>query len=186
MDCSLPGSSVHGIFQARILEWVAIFSSRVSSQPRDRTQVSCIARGLLTIWAIMEVIVSLVPMIEGQFICHRLQKFLRIWPKIFSSIICKISPSHPSQVKPPAAGIGARNISASLDLRACMCGDLSLPDSVLWCRLLWSHTLPPTHPRPGGALLGAARHSPYWTGTACSDIHTSNRAYGPAVMHSGL
>ena len=41
-DCSLPGSSVHGIFQARILEWVAISFSRGSSQPRDRTQVSCI------------------------------------------------------------------------------------------------------------------------------------------------
>ena len=36
MDCSLPGSSVHGTFQARILEWVAISSSRGSSQPRDQ------------------------------------------------------------------------------------------------------------------------------------------------------
>ena len=35
MDCSLPGSSVHGILQARILEWVAVFFSRGSSQPRD-------------------------------------------------------------------------------------------------------------------------------------------------------
>ena len=35
MDCSLPGSSVHGIFQARILEWFAISFSRRSSQPRD-------------------------------------------------------------------------------------------------------------------------------------------------------
>ena len=42
-DCSPPGFSVHGIFQARILEWVAVFFSRGSSQPRDRTQVSCIA-----------------------------------------------------------------------------------------------------------------------------------------------
>ena len=41
MDCSPPGSSVHGILQARILEWVAIFSSRGSSQPRDRTHASC-------------------------------------------------------------------------------------------------------------------------------------------------
>ena len=40
MDCSLPGSSVHGIFQARILEWVAISFSRGSSRPRNRTQVS--------------------------------------------------------------------------------------------------------------------------------------------------
>ena len=44
MDCS-PGSSVHGILQARILEWVAMPSSRGSSQPRDRTQVSHIAGG---------------------------------------------------------------------------------------------------------------------------------------------
>ena len=42
IDCSLPGSSVHGIFQAIILEWIAISFSRGSSQPRDRTQVSCI------------------------------------------------------------------------------------------------------------------------------------------------
>ena len=42
MDCSLPGFSVHGISQARILEWVAMPSSRESSQPRDRTHVSCL------------------------------------------------------------------------------------------------------------------------------------------------
>ena len=42
MDYSLPGSLVHGIFQARVLEWVAISFSRGSSQPRDRTCVSCI------------------------------------------------------------------------------------------------------------------------------------------------
>ena len=42
MDCSPPGSSVHRILQARILEWIAMPSSRGSSQPRDRTQVSCI------------------------------------------------------------------------------------------------------------------------------------------------
>ena len=43
MDCSPPGSSVHEIFQARILEWVAISFSRESSHPRDRTRVSCTA-----------------------------------------------------------------------------------------------------------------------------------------------
>ena len=51
MDSSLPGSSVHGIFQARILEWVAISFSRGSSQPRDWTQVSHIAGRHFTIWA---------------------------------------------------------------------------------------------------------------------------------------
>ena len=48
IDCSPPGSSVHGILQARILEWVAISFSRESSQPRDWTWVSCIAGGFLT------------------------------------------------------------------------------------------------------------------------------------------
>ena len=43
MDCSPLGSSVHGILQARILEWVAMFSSRVSSQPRDKTRISCVS-----------------------------------------------------------------------------------------------------------------------------------------------
>ena len=42
MDCSPPGSSVHGIFQARILEWVAVLSFREFSQPRDRTHISCV------------------------------------------------------------------------------------------------------------------------------------------------
>ena len=54
MDCSLPGSSVHGIFQARIPERVAIPFSRGSSWPRDQTQVSCIAGGFFTDWATRE------------------------------------------------------------------------------------------------------------------------------------
>ena len=47
MVCSLPDSSVHGILQARILEWVSVPSSRGSSQPRDRTQVYHIASWIL-------------------------------------------------------------------------------------------------------------------------------------------
>jgi len=47
MDYSPPGSSVLGILQARILEWVAISSSRGSSQPRDQTHVSCTGRRIL-------------------------------------------------------------------------------------------------------------------------------------------
>ena len=49
VDCSPPGSSVHGILQAGILEWVAIPFSRGSSWPRDWTQVSCTAGGVFTI-----------------------------------------------------------------------------------------------------------------------------------------
>ena len=54
MDCSLPGSSLHGILQARILEWVAISFSSVSSQLRDQTQVSCTAGRRFNLWATRE------------------------------------------------------------------------------------------------------------------------------------
>jgi len=49
VDCSPPGSSVHGILQARILEWVALSFFGGSSRPRDQTRVSCIAGGFFTI-----------------------------------------------------------------------------------------------------------------------------------------
>ena len=54
MGCSLPGSSVHRILQARILEWVAISFSRGSSQSKNRTPVSCIAGRFFTIRATKE------------------------------------------------------------------------------------------------------------------------------------
>ena len=56
MDCNPPGSFVHGILQARVLEWVAIPFSRGSSQPRDWTQLSCIAGGFFTIWATLRLV----------------------------------------------------------------------------------------------------------------------------------
>ena len=54
MDCSPPGSSVHGISQARILKWVAISFSRGSSWAKDWTWVSCIAGRFFTVWATRE------------------------------------------------------------------------------------------------------------------------------------
>ena len=57
LDCSPPGSWVHGIFQARILEWVAISFSSGSSQSRDWTHISCVswtAGGFFTHWAVRE------------------------------------------------------------------------------------------------------------------------------------
>ena len=54
MDCSPPDSFVHGIFQARILEWVAISFSQASSWPRDRICVFCIGRWILYCWATWE------------------------------------------------------------------------------------------------------------------------------------
>ena len=56
MDCSLPGSSLHGILQARILEWVAISFSRGSSQLRDQTLVFHIPGRGFNLWATREVI----------------------------------------------------------------------------------------------------------------------------------
>ena len=56
MDCSLLGSSIHGLLQTRILEWVAISFSRGSSWPRDQTPVSCIAGRHFNLWAIREVL----------------------------------------------------------------------------------------------------------------------------------
>ena len=55
VDCSLPGSSVHGIFQAIVLEWIAISFSRGSSQPRDGTRISHIVDRHFTVSATREV-----------------------------------------------------------------------------------------------------------------------------------
>ena len=82
MDCSLPGSSVHGILQARILEWVAISFSRGSSCPRDRTQVSCIAGRRFTIWGTRKAIRLLGEIsitLDMQVTPSLLQKATRNW-----------------------------------------------------------------------------------------------------------
>ena len=60
MDCSPPGSSVHGTLQARILEWITISFSRGSSRPRDRTLVSCTAGIFFTAWVTREAIVYII------------------------------------------------------------------------------------------------------------------------------
>ena len=54
INCCPPGSSVHGILQARIMEWVAMPSSRGSSQPRDRIHILHIAGRFSTVWATRE------------------------------------------------------------------------------------------------------------------------------------
>ena len=57
MGCRQPGASVQGIFQARVLEWVAISFSRGSSRPWDQTPVSCIAGRHFTVWASREALI---------------------------------------------------------------------------------------------------------------------------------
>ena len=54
VDSSLPGSSIHGILQIRILEWVAVSFSRGSSQPRNQTRVSCFEGRFFTDLAMRE------------------------------------------------------------------------------------------------------------------------------------
>ena len=67
--CSLPGSSVYGIFHAIVLQWIAISFSRGSSPPRDWTQVSCIVDRRFTIWATREV---------RQYVLLLLSRFSRV------------------------------------------------------------------------------------------------------------
>ena len=73
MDCSLLGSSLHGIIQAGILEWVAISFSRGSSWLRDQTQVSCIAGRSFTVWCKPIIGNQINPWQQRQtfnFLCH--------------------------------------------------------------------------------------------------------------------
>ena len=74
---SLPGPSVHGILQARILEWVANSFSRGSSRLRDRTQVSCIAGTFFTIWATRDIADTY--QLPGTQVCLRLKLFPTTW-----------------------------------------------------------------------------------------------------------
>ena len=90
MDCSPPGSSVRGISQARIPEWVTISSSRASSQPRDQTHVSFIGRRILYHWATWEVPASLTDCIPNAsragfpepstWTLFQLHNVLLLWP----------------------------------------------------------------------------------------------------------
>ena len=76
-DCSPPGSSGHGILQARILEWIATPFSGGSSRPRDWTRVSCIASKFFTIWATREAPVLCTKRIKYVYI-DNMEKSLRL------------------------------------------------------------------------------------------------------------
>ena len=81
MDMSLPGSSVQGIFQARVLEWVAISFSKGSSQPKDQTQVSHIAGRHFTVWITREA-----------FDIHKncFVKTVKVWGQSMSTETCEM------------------------------------------------------------------------------------------------
>ena len=74
MNCSPPGSSVHGISQTRILAWIAISFSKESSQPRDRTRIFCIDRRILYHWATREAL-----LIHGHVESKIGHKWVHLW-----------------------------------------------------------------------------------------------------------
>ena len=80
---SLPGSSLHGILQARVLEWVAISFSRGSSQLRDWTRVSCIPGRSFNLWATREA-----SLCNSSFWGAMLQIVACCWPLIFFFYSC--------------------------------------------------------------------------------------------------
>ena len=91
MDCSLPGFSVHGILQERILEWVAVSFSRGSSQPRNQTQISCIAGRFFTDWAIKEI----PPICINTWICFCLSDWLHpVWQSLGPSTPLQMAQFH--------------------------------------------------------------------------------------------
>ena len=85
MDCIPLGSSIHGIFQARVLEWVAISFSRGSSQPRDWTWVSCIAGRFFTVWATREALYLLMSCIICKYTEKAFNKTQYLWENFLKS-----------------------------------------------------------------------------------------------------
>ena len=86
VDCSLPGSFVPGILQARIQEWIAVPSSRGSSQPRDQTHI-CIGRQILYHWGTWEAPISScmllnhLEIIQDEFLSHATKIIWKRWNK---------------------------------------------------------------------------------------------------------
>ena len=81
MDCSLPGSSIYGILQAIVLEWVAISFSRGSSRPKDQTPVSCIVDRRFAVWATGKYLQAFSTILSRSFE----RKEVRDWEKLKGS-----------------------------------------------------------------------------------------------------
>ena len=107
VDWSLTGSSVHGIFQATVLEWVAISSSRGSFWPRNETRVPRIAGRHFTLWATREArksdilypLLNYSPLLMGCLSCSRIQTPVRIGIFVLLKSVCQVLPKLPR--KPP-------------------------------------------------------------------------------------
>ena len=99
----LSGSSVHGVFQARILEWVAISLSRGSSRPRDQTCVSCIGRQILYQWAAREDPGGLYSAYHGDSIkdlaMGRVSRVIQVGPNMITRVLTREKPAGQKQRK---------------------------------------------------------------------------------------
>ena len=113
IDCSLPGSSVHGILQARILEWIAISLSRLSSQRSNQTQVSCLAGRFFTDWATREAQVS-------SLVFRSLIRF-----ELFSYMVCENIPILFFYMSCPvfSAPFAGHTVFSTLCIFYCIVGD---------------------------------------------------------------
>ena len=118
MDCSLPVSSVHGILQARILEWVSIPFSRASSWPQDQIQVSHIASRFFIVWVTREIAPKVKMLVTQSYLilwdpmdCSPPGSFVHgiLQPKIWSGY------PFPSPGDLPSPGIKPRSPSLQAD-----------------------------------------------------------------------
>ena len=124
MNCSLPGFSVRGISQARIWEWVAVSFPKGSSQPRDKTWLSCIAGRFFMVWATREayIVFYVVGNISGSMENTNGCIFFVILPKDTKLLVVKFSAF---LVYLGSAGHYAYPLSCSVGLTLCSCRDCS-------------------------------------------------------------
>ena len=125
MDCSLTGSSIHEVLQARILEWVAIPSSRGSSQLRDWTWVSCIVGRRFMVWATREVHLAAQKLKKPRF-----HSVLRILKMVIASR-CLLYIRNYSRCFICITSLGPHNRPVLLDRPKILAGSV--------CKILWKN-----------------------------------------------
>ena len=107
MDCTLPGSSVHGILQARILEWVAISFSRESSQPKDQTRVSVNTLDCGKFWFKCPSLASGLPLFKSKHVKTEVLKGKQCPPEA-SLVLPAITRGIPKDLCKPTERLGLR------------------------------------------------------------------------------
>ena len=104
-NCSPPGFSVHGILQARILEWIAIPFSRGTSKPRDRTLFSCLKGRFFTVWATGEVSGGLLHIFLYIYVYTCICVYASIW--VWHLLVAQSCPTlcNPMDSSPPGSSV---------------------------------------------------------------------------------